>query len=61
MLADMALGGDWYEGETGSILSATSGGCSGLRDGNGWWLGACMLLWPDEECACGDVCKGCRG
>jgi hypothetical protein len=25
---DMALGGDWYDGETGSNLSSPAGGCS---------------------------------
>jgi hypothetical protein len=30
---DMALGGDWYDGETGSSLSTDAGGCSVFRVG----------------------------
>jgi hypothetical protein len=31
---DKALGGDWYDGDTGSSLSMGAGGCSVLRVGS---------------------------
>jgi hypothetical protein len=33
---DIALGGDWYDGETGSSLSRLAGGCSVFRVGSEW-------------------------
>lgn len=42
----MALGGEWYSGDTGSDFSAANGGCSVLRVGKEWPLGVCMLLGP---------------
>jgi hypothetical protein len=56
---DMALGGDWYEGDTGSSLSAAMGGCNVFSVGREWMLVVCMGV--DAECACGDVCSGCSG
>lgn len=53
----MELGGDWYDGETGSSLSATMG----LRDGNDWWLGVWMLLGAEDVYDWGEVCSGCKG
>ena len=53
---EMALGGDWYDGETGSSLSMAAGGCRVLSVGSEWWLGVCR---DEDECACGDVCRGC--
>lgn len=53
---DIALGGDWYKGDTGSDLSAVNGGCNVFRVGKEWTLGVCMLLGPEIELL-GDVCK----
>jgi hypothetical protein len=42
---DMALGGDWYEGETGSIFSEPRGACKPIdvfRVGRECPLGVCM-------------------
>lgn len=56
---DMALGGDWYVGETESNFSARDGGCNPIdvfKVGREWMLGACMGAetgWP-----CEDVCRG---
>jgi hypothetical protein len=44
---DMALGGDVYDGDTGSSLSAGMGGCSVFSVGKAWRLGGCCvrLYW----------------
>jgi hypothetical protein len=46
-------GGEWYEGETGSCLSASKGGCKVFSVGKAWTLGVCRGV--GIEGACGDV------
>jgi hypothetical protein len=36
---DRVFGGDWYDGETGSILSVGAGGCSVFNGAREWPLG----------------------
>lgn len=58
---DIVFIGEWYEGETGSSLSATIGGCRGLSVGRAWLLCGCILLGPDIDEARVGVCIGCMG
>ena len=44
----MLLGGDWYEGDTGSsLLSAGAGGCKVFSGAKECGLDMCMLLGVD--------------
>jgi len=52
-LDHIALDGDWYDGKTGSSLSAAIGGCSVFSVGRDWILGVCISA--ETEWACSEL------